>query len=86
MKVVFLVLAILSNLALAQQEKPTEPTKCSTDNQGRCECGKEDDGFTTYTFWQGDVQRCFTMFFPPARKGEVLPVGSGCLLSLLFHG
>ena len=74
MKVVFLVLAILSNLALAQQEKPTEPTKCSTDNQGRCECGKEDDGFTTYTFWQGDVQRCFTIFFPPARKGEVLPV------------
>ena len=74
MKVIFLVFAILSTVALALEEKPTEPTKCSAANQGRCPCGDEDKGFTTYTFWQGDEQRCFHVFFPPERKGEVLPV------------
>ena len=74
MKVVYLVFAILSTIAFAQEEKPTEPTKCSAANQGRCPCGNEDEGFTTYTFWQGDQQRCFHVFFPPERKGEVLPV------------
>ena len=74
MKVVFVFLTILSTLTLAQDSKPTEPTKCSADNQGRCQCGDEDLGFTTYTFWQAGQQRCFTVFFPPERKGEVLPV------------
>ena len=31
-------------------------------------------GFQTYTFWLGDVQRCFTVFHPPTRASEVLPV------------
>ena len=31
-------------------------------------------GFQTYTFWLGDVQRCFTVFHPPTRSSEVLPV------------
>merc|ERR1719328_364602 len=74
MKVVFLILAFMSTSALAQEEKPTEPTKCSDTTQGRCQCGDEAQGFTTYTFWQGDQQRCFTVFFPPERKGEILPV------------
>ena len=55
-------------------EKPTEPAKCSDANMGRCDCGDESQGFTTYTFWQGDVQRCFTVFIPNERAGEVLPV------------
>ena len=73
MKVIFLVFTTLS-LALAQVEKPTEPTKCSAENQGRCECGNESQGITTYTFWLADQQRCFHVFFPLERKGEVLPV------------
>merc|ERR1711953_150984 len=55
-------------------EKPTDPTKCSDANQGRCECGDESKGFTTYTFWQFDVQRCFTVYQPLDRAGQVLPV------------
>jgi len=55
-------------------EKPTDPTKCSSANQGRCDCGNESNGFTTYTFWQFDVQRCFTVYQPLDRAGEVLPV------------
>ena len=30
--------------------------------------------FETYTFWIGDVQRCFTVFRPPSRASESLPV------------
>ena len=44
---------------------------------GRCDCGSPDKGFTTYTFWQGDVQRCFTVFQPIERAGEKLPVVFG---------
>merc|ERR1711884_306222 len=55
-------------------EKPTDPTKCSDANQGRCECGDESKGFTTHTFWQFDVQRCFTVYQPLDRAGQVLPV------------
>merc|ERR1711884_440450 len=55
-------------------EKPTDPTKCSDANQGRCDCGDESKGFTTYTFWQFDVQRCFTVYQPLDRAGQVLPV------------
>ena len=44
---------------------------------GRCDCGNPSNGFTTYTFWQGEVQRCFTVFIPNERAGEVLPVVFG---------
>ena len=40
--------------------------------EGRCECGDASQGFQTYTFWQNDQQRCFTVFHP--RQGEILPV------------
>ena len=53
-------------------EKPTEPTACTDANQGRCECADTSEGFQTYTFWLGDVQRCFTVFHP--RQGEAIPV------------
>jgi len=64
-------------------EKPTEPAKCSDANMGRCDCGDESQGFTTYTFWQDDVQRCFTVFIPNERANEVLPVvfGPNCYAS-----
>ena len=54
----------------AQLEKPTEPTKCSDANQGRCECGKESLGITTYTFWQGEEQRCFHVYVPEELEGQ----------------
>ena len=41
---------------------------------GRCECGDPSDGFTTYTFWLEDVQRCFTVYRPVSRASEKLPV------------
>ena len=55
-------------------EKPTEPTECNDANMGRCECGDPTNGFTTYTFWLGDVQRCFTVYRPISRESEKLPV------------
>ena len=74
MKKVFLILALLA-LTLAQEEKPTKPTKCSATNQGRCECGNESVGITTYTFWQGDEQRCFHVYVPEELEDKVgLPV------------
>ena len=41
---------------------------------GRCECGDPSDGFTTYTFWIDDAQRCFTVYRPTSRASERLPV------------
>lgn len=46
-------------------DKPTEPTVCDSGNKGRCDCSS-DEGFTTYTFWQGELQRCFTVYTPKA--------------------
>ena len=53
-------------------EFPTEPTECSAENMGRCECGDTSDNFQTYTFWQNDQQRCFTVYHPS--PGSALPV------------
>jgi len=55
-------------------DEPTEPVECTDANKGSCECGDKSKGFTTYTFWIGDVQRCFTVFYPLSRAGEKLPV------------
>merc|ERR1739848_12113 len=60
--------------AVIPDEQPTVPTACTDANAGRCECGSTANGFQTYTFWLGDVQRCFTVFHPPTRASEVLPV------------
>ena len=58
----------------APDEKPSTPTECNDSNQGRCECGEVSKGFITYTFWLGDVQRCFTVYRPKNRGSESLPV------------
>jgi hypothetical protein len=55
-------------------EQPTTPTACTDANAGRCECADESEGFQTYTFWLGDVQRCFTVFRPIERQSEALAV------------
>merc|ERR1711963_638336 len=55
-------------------EQPTEPTACTEANAGRCECADTAEGFQTYTFWLGNVQRCFTVFHPVSRHGQSLPV------------
>merc|ERR1711971_909272 len=60
--------------AVIPDEQPVVPTACTDANAGRCECGDTSKGFQTYTFWLGDVQRCFTVFHPPSRASEVLPV------------
>jgi len=46
---------------------------CTDENEGRCECATA-EGFQTYTFYVGEVQRCFTVFHPPSRASEALPV------------
>merc|ERR1719219_1669894 len=46
----------------------------NVEKDGNCECGDTTKGFQTYTFMQDDVQRCFTVFHPLERAGEVLPV------------
>merc|ERR1711971_616054 len=60
--------------AVIPDEQPVVPTACTDANAGRCECGDTSKGFQTYTFWLGDVQRCFTVFHPPTRASEALPV------------
>ena len=66
------LLALAIELTFAQH--PTEPTPCTNQNRGHCECGNTQDGFHTYTFWMGNDQRCFTVFHPPERASESLPV------------
>merc|ERR1711992_431807 len=39
-----------------------------------CETGDTSKGFTTYGFVKDGVQRCFTVFHPLERAGEILPV------------
>ena len=58
---------------LQPTEFPEDPTACSPENAGRCECGDPSDGFTTYTFWQNDQQRCFTIYHPTMQE-TALPV------------
>ncbi len=61
-------------MSFQEEERWAEPTACTSANRGRCECGDESQGFQTYTFWLGDIQRCFTVFTPPNRKSERLAV------------
>ena len=55
-------------------DQSTEAVECDAQNPGSCECGETSEGFNTYTFWIGDVQRCFTVFHPNSRKSQKLPV------------
>ena len=66
--------ALLLTPILAQEQKPTEPEELNELNKGHCEFANAEYGLTTYTFWVGDVQRCFTVHIPPERKGQFLPV------------
>ena len=52
--------------------RPASPTLCSDINQGSCECN-DDQGFTTWTWWVADQQRCATTYVPPSADGP-LPV------------
>ena len=67
---IFLTLAVV----LVRSQHPTEPVACTNQNKGHCECGDTSQGFHTYTFWIGNDQRCFTVFIPPERASESLPV------------
>ena len=64
---------IFIHIYFQPDEQPTVPTACTDSNAGRCECATA-DGFQTFTFWLGDVQRCFTVFHPPSRASDALPV------------
>ena len=48
--------------------------ECTDENKGHCECADTSDGFVTYVFQINDVTRCFTVFHPPKRNSQKLPV------------
>ena len=52
--------------------RPSRPTACSQINQGDCEC-TDANGFTTWTWWVAEQQRCATTYRPPGANGP-LPV------------
>ena len=70
----FFVIMILVFGLTHCQTLPTEPVPCTNENRGHCECGNVSQGFHTYTFWIGEMQRCFTVFHPVSREKERLPV------------
>lgn len=51
---------------------PLSPTVCSELNRGECQCN-DAPGFTTYTWWVAQQQRCATVYVPPSAQGP-LPV------------
>ena len=57
----------------SESTKPVISVEQCTASSG-CECGNVKNGFTTYTFKIGEHQRCFTVFHPPTRADEQLPV------------
>jgi len=67
-------LAIFAFVVVVQATvEPTEPELCTDENQGRCDCGDQSLGFYTFTFWQEEVQRCFTVFYPLERVVDEVP-------------
>jgi len=52
-----------SNFAEAAS-KPSKPTLVDSTNQGRCPLPPSTPGFSTYTVWSHDVQRCFQQYIP----------------------
>ena len=53
-------------------DRPATPTVCTDANRGTCACN-DAPGFTTWTWWVADQQRCATTYVPPAVSGP-LPV------------
>ena len=47
---------------------------CTAINKGHCECGDRSKGFTTYVFEAAGLHRCFTVYRPPNRCDEALPI------------
>ena len=65
--------------AFAFDERPTLPTLCTWANAGRCDCanlyppGSRLAVFAkTYTWFQGDEQRCLTTYVPQPRENTTL--------------
>ena len=75
----FVIMILVFGLTHCQflPAKPTEPVPCTNENRGHCECGNISQGFHTYTFWIGEMQRCFTVYHPVSREKEKLPVFFG---------
>ena len=88
------------NSGATPSEKPSKPSLCTSANQGRCECAnlkptadKWADA-NTYTWHLNGVQRCATIYIPPAattsmqRKrtapDEALPTVLCALFSFFF--
>ena len=69
-KLSFFVIMILVFGLTHCQTPPTEPVPCTNENRGHCECGNVSQGFHTYTFWIGEMQRCFTVFHPISRDSD----------------
>lgn len=54
-------------------EKPDEPTLCTADNKGCCDCGQYH--IKTYVFWtEGGTQRCFHAYNWPSTNSAAMPV------------
>jgi len=53
-------------------EKPSEPTLCTPENQGCCDCGQV--SIQTFVFWVDGVQRCFHTHNLPSAAAGPLPV------------
>ena len=72
----FVIMILVFGLTHCQflPAKPTEPVPYTNENRGHCECGNISQGFHTYTFWIGEMQRCFTVNHPVSREKEKLPV------------
>ena len=72
----FVIMILVFGLTHCQflPAKPTEPVPYTNENRGHCECGNISQGFHTYTFWIGEMQRCFTVYHPVSREKEKLPV------------
>ena len=61
--------------------RPSMPTPCSNDNRGDCACSDE-EGFTTWTWWVADQQRCATTYHPPNHQGPLpLLISNDCYSS-----
>ena len=55
------------------KSRPLVPSVCNTQNQGICDCSNE-EGFTTYTWYVQEQQRCFTIYQPSHLSDQDLPV------------
>ena len=55
--------------------KPTTPTLVDANNLGSCKCATSSQpGYSVYTWWVQDQQRCFIVYIPPSAPAGPLPV------------